>query len=117
MDSIFIVIIGIVMVLFCIIVLKLHAFLSLLLAALVTGLLTSESQIFEYAVNSGMSETAAKSLMNESIGSRLAKAFGNTAGKIGILIALASIIGMALMKSGGAERIIRSLLNAIGKKN
>ena len=51
------------------------------------------------------------------LGKRLSAAFGNTAGKIGILIALASVIGTTLMRSGGAERIIRSLLNLVGKKN
>ncbi len=53
----------------------------------------------------------------QMIGTRLANAFGNTVGKIGILILLASIIGSALMKSGGAERIIRSLFKITGPKN
>ena len=112
-----IVLIGIAVILFCIIVLRLHAFVSLLLAALVTGLLTPESLIFEYAINKGMSEPEAQVLATTLIGKRLSLAFGNTAGKIGILIALASIIGTALMRSGGAERIIRSLLSLVGKKN
>jgi GntP family gluconate:H+ symporter len=117
MDSIYIVLIGIALVLFCIIVLRFHAFVSLLLAALVTGILTSQHQIYEYAIQAKMSESAARALMEQSIGTRLANAFGNTTGKIGMLIAFASIIGTALMKSGAAERIIRSLLNAVGKKN
>ena len=56
-------------------------------------------------------------MAHEMIGKRLATAFGNTAGRIGILIALASIIGTSVMKSGGAERIIRSLLKLFGVKN
>jgi GntP family gluconate:H+ symporter len=117
MDPIFIILIGTLVVLFCIIVLKLHAVISLLLAALVTGLLTSSDLIYEYAIHKGMSIQDSQSLSNEGIGKRLADAFGNTSGKIGILIALGSIIGACLMKSGGAERIVRSFLGLFGKKN
>lgn len=117
MNSLLIIIIGIATVLFCIIVLRLHAFLSLLIAALVTGLLTSQAQVFSFALHTGMSEAAAKSLSEQSIGNRLANAFGSTVGKIGILIAFASIIGTALLKSGGAERIVRGLMRLVGKEN
>ena len=117
MDPIFIILIGTAVVLFCIIVLKLHAVISLLLAALFTGLLTTPELIFDYATHSGLSEQEAHSLSNLPIGKRLAIAFGNTSGKIGILIAFASIIGTSLMRSGGAERIVRSLLGLFGKKN
>ena len=117
MDSIYIVLIGIAVVLICIIVLRLHALLSLLLAALVTGILTSQAQIFDYAIQSNMSEAAARSLSTQTIGVRLSNAFGNTVAKIGILILLASLIGTSLMKSGGAERIIRSLMRLVGQKN
>lgn len=105
------------MVLFCIIILRLHAVISLLLAALVTGLITTPDLIFDFAIHKGMSEQAAHDMAAQVIGKRLATAFGNTAGRIGILIALASIIGTSLMKSGGAERIVRSLLRVFGKKN
>ena len=117
MDPILIILIGTVVVLFCIIVLKLHAVISLLLAAIVTGLLTSPELILNYAIHSGISEQEAHSMSTLGIGKRLANAFGNTSGKIGILIALASVIGTALMKSGGAERIVRGLLRLFGKKN
>ena len=117
MDSILIVIIGIALVLFCIIALRLHALLSLLLAALVTGVLTSQAQIYDYAIHSNMNEAAANALSTQTIGVRLSNALGNTVSKIGILILLASIIGTALMKSGGAERIIRSLMKLVGQKN
>lgn len=117
MDPILIILIGTFVVLFCIIVLKLHAVISLLLAALVTGLLTSPELIFNYAIHSGLSEAQAQSMSTLVIGKRLAAAFGNTSGKIGILIAFASIIGTSLMKSGAAERIVRGLLSLFGKKN
>ncbi|MPR36166.1 GntP family permease [Salmonirosea aquatica] len=117
MNSIVIVLIGIAVVLICIIVLRLHALLSLLLAALITGILTSQAQLFDYAMQSNMGEAAARSLSTQTIGARLSNAFGTTVGKIGLLILFASLIGTALMKSGGAERIIRSLMKLVGPKN
>ena len=117
MDPILIILIGIIAVLFCIIVLRLHAVISLLFAALITGLLTTPDLLYNYAVHNGMSENEALTIANQTIGRRLSTAFGNTAGKIGVLIALASIIGTSLMKSGGAERIIRGFLKLFGKKN
>ncbi len=117
MESILIVLAGIAVVLICIIVLRLHAFLSLLIAALVTGFLTTQDQLYQFALQSGLTESAANALSEQSLGSRLSSAFGSTAGKIGILIALASIIGAALMKSGAADKIVRSLLKLVGLKN
>ena len=43
--------------------------------------------------------------------------FGNTAGGIALLIALAAIIGSCMMKSGAAEKIVRCLLSFFGEKN
>jgi GntP family gluconate:H+ symporter len=117
MNPIIIILIGTLVVLFCIIVLKLHAVISLLLAALVTGLLTSPDLIYQYAIHKGMSVQEAQKFSTQIIGNRLGLAFGNTSGKIGILIALGSIIGSSLMKSGGAERIVRSFLGLFGRKN
>ena len=110
MNPYFTIILGTLVVLVCIIKFKLHSVISLLLAALVTALLTSSDLIYKYALYKGMSIEEAVTLSTSSIGTRLAEAFGNTSGKIGILIALGSIIGTALMKSGGAERIVRSFL-------
>jgi gluconate:H+ symporter, GntP family len=117
MNPIIVIIIGTSVVMLGIVKLKLHPVISLLLAALVTGLLTTPGMLYNYAVHSGMPEAKAIALSKENIGDRLATAFGNTSAKIGILIALASIIGTALMRSGGAERIIRSFLGIFGKKN
>lgn len=117
MNPYFIIAIGTLVVLVCIIKFKLHSVISLLLAALVTSVLTSADLIYKYAIYKGLSTEEAVALSTSSIGTRLADAFGNTSGKIGILIALGSIIGTALMKSGGAERIVRSFLGLFGKKN
>ncbi len=117
MSPILIILIGTAVVIFCIIRLKLHAAMSLLLATLVTGLLTSPEMIMAFAQSKGMSDSAASALADMSLGKRLATAFGNTSAKVGVLIALASVIGVSLMRSGGAEKIIRSLLHLFGKKN
>ncbi len=117
MDPILIVLLGIGLVLFCIIALRLNAVVALLLAAVVTGLMTAKEHIYNFAINKGLSPEKAEALASQALGERLADAFGSTSGKISILIALGSIIGVALMRSGGAERIIRSMLNVVGKKN
>lgn len=108
---------GITVVLFCIIVLRLHVLISLLLAALVTAILCSQEQLYQYALHSGMAATDATKFAHQAIGARLSAAFGATAAKIGLIVIFASIIGSALIKSGAAERIIRSLLKAVGEKN
>lgn len=116
MDPILILLIGVAIVILGIIVLRLHAFLALLLAALVVGLLTSSDAIYQFALSKGMGESEALALANQTLGKRLATAFGNTTAKVGILIAMASIIGTCLLKSGGADRIIRSMLRLFGQK-
>ncbi len=45
-----------------------------------------------------------------------AKGLGRTAGSIGIVIALAAIIGQCLMESGAADKITRVLLRIFGEK-
>lgn len=52
--------------------------------------------------------------MLQSVGQRVARGFGNTAGNIGLLIALASVTGSCLMVSGAASRIVHSLVGFFG---
>ena len=68
-----------------IIVLRINAFIALITAAIVVSLLAPGES-------------------SEKI-SRVAVAFGNTAGKIGIVIAMAAVIGRCLIDSGSAEEI------------
>ena len=44
------------------------------------------------------------------------RGFGELAGGIGLVIALAAIIGTCMMGSGAADRIVRSLLSAFGEQ-
>ncbi len=49
-----------------------------------------------------------------SVGARVAGGFGDTCRKIGILIAMAAIIGHCLLVSGGAQRIIDAACSFVG---
>lgn len=60
--------------------------------------------------------TAARAASGSTVGERVASAFGNTCGKIGILIALAAIIGKCLLDSGSADRIVRSAMRVVGER-
>jgi gluconate:H+ symporter, GntP family len=52
----------------------------------------------------------------DTIADRVAEGFGRTCTQIGILIAMASIIGKCLLDSGAADRIVRSALRLFGER-
>jgi GntP family gluconate:H+ symporter len=58
---------------------------------------------------------AAKSTVGQSLGERIAVGFGNTCLGIGILIAMAAVIGKCLLESGAAQRIVVAARNAFGE--
>lgn len=88
--------IGIAVVLVLILGLRANAFIAMIVAAFVVSLLAPGELGGKIA--------------------RAATAFGNVVGSIGIVIALASVIGKALLDSGAAQRIVRSLVGALGIK-
>ena len=98
---IIILVIGIATVLGMIIVGKVNAFIALITAAIVVSLLSVALM--------GAGSWA------DSI-SRVASSFGTTAGKIGIVIALAAVIGKCMLDSGAADRIVRAFLSVLGEK-
>ena len=115
MDSPFLILlIGIIVVVGGIIGLKLHPFLALIFGACAVAMLTPSSVLEEYALSKGASAQAAIQLSKKTMGERVAVEFGNTAAKIGILIAMASVIGKCMLESGAAERIVRSILRTTG---
>jgi gluconate:H+ symporter, GntP family len=83
-------------------VLRLHAFLALMLAAVLCGLLTAVSK-----PGAPGAVAAVDLAMTE---------FGVAAGRIGFVIAMAAVIGVCLLESGAADRIVRALLAAVGEK-
>lgn len=87
---------GIAIVLGMILVLRVNAFLALLTAAITVSLLAP-------------GETADKI-------PRVAVAFGEAVASIGIVIALAAVIGQCMMDSGAADRVVRAFLRLLGVK-
>ncbi|MFQ5930749.1 MAG: GntP family permease, partial [Acidobacteriota bacterium] len=116
MHPLWILLTGMIVVVGGVLLLRLHAFLALLLGALVVSVLTPPGAIEQFALEKGMSAIAAKQLSEATIGERVAQGFGRTCGQIGIIIAMASIIGTCLLKSGSADRIVRSTLNLLGEQ-
>ena len=114
LDPILILLVGIFIVVGGIIGLKLHPFLSLIFAAIVVALLTPISSLQQFGISKGMDTAAALAFSKKGIGERVATEFGNTCAKIGILIAMAAIIGKCMLESGSAEKIIRTLLKLTG---
>jgi GntP family gluconate:H+ symporter len=88
--------IGMATVIGLIIGLRINAFLAMITAAIVVSLLSP-------------GDPAAKI-------SRVAAAFGAAAGNIGIVIALAAVVGKCLMDSGAADRIVRAFVGVLGER-
>ncbi len=96
--------IGIVLVIVFITVLRIHAFIALILTAITVGLLSEqlpESNITNHFVR------AVELTMVE---------FGKVAGQIAWVIALASVLGVALTESGAAERIVNQFVKWFGER-
>lgn len=97
-------IISITTVIFMISKLKIHAFIALMLSAMVAGLLSNHIPVME---NAHFLIRAVEVPMIE---------FGATAGKIAWVIATASIIGTAMLESGAAERMVNEIISLLGEK-
>ena len=95
-----------------------HALLALLGAGFMVAALTPSASLHSFAesqvVAGKLSEKQSVALEKASPAQRLAEAFGETAGQVGIMIALASVIGICLMESGGAYVIIDAMLRICG---
>ena len=59
-------------------------------------------------------EAAVRKAAGQTIGERVAEGFSRTVLEIGILIAMAAIVGQTLLESGAAERIVLSARRAVG---
>ena len=115
MDPLLLLFVGLVIVVAGILWLKLHAFVALLAAGIVVAVLTPPETVERYALAQGASAEAAAAQAQEPLGTKLAKRFGATTTQLGLLIAMASIVGAALLASGSAERIVRSMLGVLGE--
>ncbi|MCB1123291.1 MAG: GntP family permease [Verrucomicrobiae bacterium] len=94
--------VGILFIVLAIGVFRFHAFVALILAAILVGVLASslpgDGNHVIKAIELSMQE------------------FGKTAGAIAWVIGVAAIIGLCLMESGAADRIVRSLVRVMGEK-
>lgn len=117
-----ILLISVAFILVSIIKLKLHPFLALTFAAILTGLLTGDLPGMTHE-NVGLFKDRVE--LKETpgdTGNELLLAvkwsflgFGNTAGGIGFIVALAAIIGVCMLGSGAADRVVRWLLSVFGE--
>lgn len=98
--SVVLLVIGIVSVLGMIIFLRLNAFLALILSALIVSLGVGWTQ----GLDAGSRMSA------------VVQSFGSSAGGIGIVIAMAAIIGKCMLDSGAADRIVRNSVSLTGEK-
>ena len=96
MHPFLILLVGMVVILGAIIGLRMNAFLALLGAAIVVSFLAPGDPTLRIT--------------------RVAEAFGRTAGSVGIVIALAAIVGTAMTQSGAADRIVTGFLNVLGQQ-
>lgn len=93
--------------------LRMHAFVALIMAALLAGLLANKDS-WDIVQKDGKVKA-----MSSMVGvvEMVSKGLGDTARDIAISIALAAIIGMCLMESGGADKVVRRFLAFFGEKH
>ena len=88
--------VGMLTVVGMILVLRLHAFLALISAALLVSFLAPGAAAVKV--------------------SRVAEAFGAAVTNIGIVIALAAVIGQCMIESGAADRIVQAFVRLTGEE-
>ena len=100
-------------------VLRIHAFIALILAALIAGILAEQLPGARPRVERAGVAAAQPGLKSHWVRAveLTTEEFGVTAGKIGVVIGFAAIIGMCLMQSGAADKVVRRFLAAFGEKN
>lgn len=98
MTPLAILVIALVIVIGGVLAFRLHPFVILIVAAFAVALLTPTDPA------------------QPSAGQRVAEGFGKTALDIGIVIAMASILGTCLSAAGGARRIVVSIQHLVGER-
>lgn len=119
MTPLLLVALGLAVVLVTLTVFRLHAFLAMILAAFVVALATPKATLLAHgqaqAAAGKISADQAADFGSSSPIDRVLDAFGDTCGNIGLLIAMASILGKCLLDSGAAMRIVQSVLSLFGQ--
>jgi GntP family gluconate:H+ symporter len=101
--------------------LRMPAFLALILAALLAGVMAV--QLPGAKPRGAGSELVLDAATGKPLKNHWVRAveltteeFGKTAGAVGIVIGLASIISLCLMESGAADKVVRRFLDVFGEK-
>lgn len=109
---------GVMIVIGGILWLRWHPFLALVLGALGVALLTPSSSLRDYAqqrvAKGELTAAAAEKFLRQPAAARVAAEFGRTCVNLGILIAMATIIGEAMLLSGAAGVIATHMLRWLG---
>lgn len=135
MDPFLLLLIGLATVLGGILWLRLHPFIALFIAALLIASITPKSQVASALADkkindrvkltgADLTEIEQAQIKNDQADyannrtpiQRITQEFGVTFGKIGLVIALACLIGRCLLASGAADRIVRAALSMVGEK-
>lgn len=114
MTPLILLLIGMAVVLGGILVLKLHPFVALIGAAFAVAFLTPVELREDYATFQEMSESGSEAFLAKTAPKRVVEEFGSGCGKVGIVVAMAAIIGKCLLESGSAQRMVHSLLSLVG---
>lgn len=118
MNSLLLLACGLAIVVGGILWLRMHAFLALVLGAFTVAMLTPHEALRDHAekraAKGEITAKAAAAFAEKPAGARVAEEFGKTCTHLGILIAMAGILGEAMLRSGAAESIARALLRWLG---
>ena len=93
------------------------------LLILLVGILTVIGMIVGFRINAFLALITAAIIVSvlapgawEDKIARVATAFGATTGSIGIVIAMAAVIGVTMMASGAADRVVQTFLRLLGQE-
>ena len=99
---------GIIVMILLVMKTKVHSFMALLIAAMITGIIGG-MPISDVTLADGTTQTGLITAIQDG--------FGSTLKSTGIIIGLGVMMGGVLEKSGAAEKMAYSFIKLIGQKN
>jgi gluconate:H+ symporter, GntP family len=108
-----ILVVCVVFVIVAISLLRLHPFLALIFAAILAGVMAQRLPVTPGPAPDKFKTSVEEGRLKHAL-DLTARGFGETAGGIAIVIGMATIIGMALMESGAADKVVRRFLAVMG---
>ncbi len=98
--------------------LRMHALLALIIGAFCVAMMTPAENLAAHAtakvVKGEWTEKAKTKFLAKAAPARVAEEFGRTSANLGILIAMATILGEGMMLSGAAQTIASAMLRVLG---